>query len=382
MSKFYGSMVTAVEDGGTIVDKIKSYDNYEEMVNDSNSGKYGICKDTNTVWHKTDNGWVVGFANIERDDDYTAFEVFAHDYVIPVGECEELGGYVNSKVPASMTHSFIIRSNFNQTDIDVVIDWGDGTIKKLSDITPSSNYRYTVSHTYNVNGKYIVKVFGKKYFAFLHGTTGTNILCRIFDYDLPVASHLTNFSSFARATNHLLHVDVSRCENFTKNFSNIALLFATCQNLISAKGFNVIRNKRNISYGQVFYNNHALKETDFLFSHNLGGIAGTFYKCMNLEFDVASVFTYFNQDNYQTIDCNNLFSNCSKMHGIIPANKLWNNKKINWTNTIDVFTGCSEEIRAQAPVSWGGTASDDIIEKSDAEKIAELTARLEALENS
>ena len=65
------------------------------------------------------------------------------------------------------------------------------------------------------------------------------------------------------------------------------------------------------------------------------------------------------------------FSWCEKITGTVPADKFWNNPNIVWSfeNTTDKpFKYCSSEIRAQVPVSWGGTASDDIIEKSFAEK--------------
>ena len=75
------------------------------------------------------------------------------------------------------------------------------------------------------------------------------------------------------------------------------------------------------------------------------------------------------------------FKGCAKLTGTLNANKLWNNKNILWCNTGSTFAGCSDEIRAQVPVSWGGTASDDIIEKSLEEKYNDLLARVEALES-
>jgi hypothetical protein len=48
---------------------------------------------------------------------------------------------------------------------------------------------------------------------------------------------------------------------------------------------------------------------------------------------------------------------------------FWNNKKVTWVGTTNTFIYSSDEIRAKVPVSWGGTASDDITEASIDEKL-------------
>jgi hypothetical protein len=102
--------------------------------------------------------------------DYTAFEVFAHDYDIPVGECEELGGYVNYSIPASVTNKFMLRIVGDIETNDIVIDWGDNSSLAISEIddnliTFENNiFTYTVSHTYSSENKFIIKIYGKNYF--------------------------------------------------------------------------------------------------------------------------------------------------------------------------------------------------------------------------
>ena len=59
-----------------------------------------------------------------------------------------------------------------------------------------------------------------------------------------------------------------------------------------------------------------------------------------------------------------MFSKCENLYGIIPADKLWNKHDVQWKNYKNLFSGCSEAVRSQAPESWGGTASDDIIDKT------------------
>ena len=313
--------------------------------------------------------------------DYTAFEVFAHDYDIPVGECEELSGYVNYALPANMTHQFVIRSYTKATEQDIVIDWGDGTINQLKDITPTisgSEYRYMMNHTYTTVGKHIIKIFGNKYFGFLNTGSYSNIMCRVFDYDLPVASHITNFSSFAQSAMHLLHVDVSHCAKFNAQYSNISNLFNGSKNLLSATGF-ASRNKQNISYASVFYYCYSLETTDLILAHSAASISEMCCGCSKLVYDIADLFYFFNIDANSTVNVNKMLKICSSLTGTVPANKLWNRRDVNWTNTTTAFEGCSNEIRSQVPVSWGGTASDNIIEKTDEEKMDELKSIIYSL---
>lgn len=66
---------------------------------------------------------VIGGNNNIKTEDYTAFEVFAHDYNIPVGECEELGGYVNVEIPSGITHHMNLRTSINDfSTLDVMVD--------------------------------------------------------------------------------------------------------------------------------------------------------------------------------------------------------------------------------------------------------------------
>lgn len=303
--------------------------------------------------------------------DYTAFEVFAHDYDIPVGECEELGGYVNNELSACMSHQIRIRSEQLPEDQNIIIDWGDGTITNLSsdiaddNLTGSAlNWTYTISHEYPQTGKYIVKIFGNTYFNFGSSANNTtpNIVCRIFDVDLPVASHLGNFSSTCKYCKHLLNVNVFGSANFNKNYYNISQMFYGATNLLSATGF-ACKNKINVMYNGLFNNCYSLKTTDFILSPTTSGIPQVFRNCYELSGNVENIMAYYFPITSSTtnISIKQLFYKCEKISGTINSDLLWNNPDVIWTST-DAFTGCTL-IQDQAPVSWGGNASDDIIVK-------------------
>ena len=123
---------------------------------------------------------VAGGAVPESDSvtgDYSAFEVYANSAEIPAGTEHAELGYITVSIPSLMTEKFAVRSNYKQQDSDVVVDWGDGTISSINkgefeseDLTEwdrehQYEAKYFMSHTYAAEGRYLVKVHGKKYFA-------------------------------------------------------------------------------------------------------------------------------------------------------------------------------------------------------------------------
>jgi hypothetical protein len=247
----------------------------------------------------------------------------------------------------------------------------------------SGEYRYTVSHTYSSTGKYVVKIFGKTYFSFLSsGSESTSLICRIFDNDLPIASHIWNLSSAFQHANRLLHVNMwSHAAAYQVIHWSGA--FTSARNLIECTGFSKYAHRE--SNYNVFQNCIGLVTTDMRIGSapadlNTGNNY-TFTNCPKLAVDINSLLPVQGFKAGSTIGVARLFKGCLNLTGTVPANKLWNDTSIDWQNTSEAFTGCSAEIMAQVPASWGGTASDDIIEKSLEEKYQELAAKLEELED-
>ena len=305
----------------------------------------------------------------EMKEDYTAFEVFAHDYEIPSGEVnDDLGGMVNNVISAQMKHYFYIMSYQDQPNQNVIIDWGDGSVVKLSSATPTASeneFSYLLKHTYATNGKYIVKIYGNTYFSIKHSTGASipNIVCRVLDKDLPVASHITNFKEFCCQCKHLLNVNVINNKNFNLNYANITSMFKDCLNLLEAKGF-IVTNKTGVEYTGLFANCTSLTYTDFKLINSKESYADVFNNCLKLGADINDLLKGFNPDKNSSINVNNLFANCALLSGVVPADKLWNDKSITWLNNERCFTECSEQIRSQVPVSWGGTNQNIDIELS------------------
>jgi hypothetical protein len=147
------------------------------------------------------------------------------------------------------------------------------------------------------------------------------------------------------------------------------------------------------------------------------GTSSSFNGCTNLERNVLDFFGSKLNVGTSPFSVQNLFRNCAKIHlGVSNAeyeaelkkfnngeentltamkatmdanaiklgNLLWNNKNIVWNQLSSdgkgPFSGCSAVLKSYVPISWGGTASDDIIEKSVEEKYAELEEKYAKLE--
>lgn len=318
--------------------------------------------------------------------DYSAFQVYAHKMNIPAGDTTTLGAYVTRNIPASMYHKFTLRTNvMDNTTCDVVVDWGDGYFSCISkgNFVSSSvdegdkETNFVVQHTYAKEGRYTVKIYGKDYFNFNHGggDQNNNLLCRIFAQDLPIASHIQNLATTAYRSGRLLEVKVPSYTNFY-HITNWSNCFQNCTNLLSAKGFK--RMSRNIvGCPSVFANCPAMTDTDFRIPYYAqSGFAALYVGCTSLNIDIKNLQPVCDFIKGQQLSVARLFQRCTLLKGTVNASKWWNNHNITWKNTSSAFIGCSDEIRAQVPVSWGGTASDDIINKTLEEKIAILEQKL------
>jgi hypothetical protein len=247
-------------------------------------------------------------------------------------------------------------------------------------------------------------------------------MVRALTDDLPIASHLNNLASFCYGSRRLLKVEMPSYSKLFNQVTNWSSCFNTCQNLISCTGWCL--SKTVIAYNGLFQYCDALKNTDFF----IGRMAYTspqtvFDRCKNLTVDILSLISQKINSGSAEVDVNSLFQNCKKL-GLgtvtelddegnsitIPitqeyydsfandatkmeeldeslnaaakklAARLWNDHNIVWKNTLKCFNGTNNIISKYVPTSWGGTASDDIIEKSLEEKYNDLLARIEALE--
>ena len=320
--------------------------------------------------------------------DYTAWEIYANNAEIPSGAINnDLGGYVNVAIPAQMTEKFNLRSMQAYTDNDVVIDWGDGTKSYVKNgvngntgytsesINSDNEYTYIFEHTYTTPGKYIIKIFGKDYFSVNHifgsvtSPTYGSLLCRCFDADLPIASHITNLASFAFNSLRLLKLQVPSTFSI-EGVTNLTHCFRKCLNLTTVAGFSSRKAWKKIdTLRAIFMDDTALATSDFNLPESVSreqGLWEAFSGCSKLTSPVSALLPA-NGFSSKKVGLVATFANCSSLSGGIPTNLLWNDFTKDWVTyavpSYKTFSGCSQTLLSQIPVLWGGTLSDDVITK-------------------
>ena len=180
--------------------------------------------------------------------DYTAFEVMPTKEEIPSGSVDNSTGLTyNNAIPACTIHKMSIKSTQNPNEVDVVIDWGDGEYSALrnGDYASYSNGSFELEHDYapkmlENTEKFIIKIYGKNYWAFRHEkyqATGNNLMSRVFDSDLPLASHIVNIASTCFGAMRLLNVNF--IDYYNNRILNINSLFCKCKNLVKANGLRI-----------------------------------------------------------------------------------------------------------------------------------------------
>lgn len=303
---------------------------------------------------------------------YTAFEVYPHTEILTE---------FSEPVEAGTIHALTFRSEQDNDQMDIIVDWGDGYKTTVADITHTGNegdYRYYVSHDYATTGKFIVKITGKAYFGIIPDyQTNKNLVSRIFDLDLPIADHLRNYANMGMGAKCLSKVNVFN-SNLNKNAVNISNLFAYCTNLTEAVGFSSSNDLQAVL--NVFLDCVNLVNTDFRLPGKIDGTSdqeyyAVFDNCSRLAKDINSLLPRNGFYGKNRINLGYTFRNCSSLTGTVPAKLLWEDKTVDWVGVPDnsgvgPFVGCSAELRAQIPVSWGGTNSfidyrKDVSEETD-----------------
>ena len=287
---------------------------------------------------------------------------------------------VKNNIVADCTHAFELSTTARDGECDVTIDWGDGTTTDLRGTVAVDTvngpvfYRgqyadgtllFRIRHTYAAEGVYKIQVFGRQYWRINNSVTGYNsLVCRVFDSDLPIAPNFVNLSSFCNTARRLFHVDNAyNCPGIRHLYDNSSGVFSNCFNLMDVTWFDVTDNCPG-GVPKIFYNAQNLTTISYRLPAHFGsgaqGIKSAFGWCKALAADIASLFPEEGFDNGE-IAVGELFYKDAALYGTVPADKLWDAPGIVWTDTEKAFEGCSAAIRAQVPVSWGGTAPDSII---------------------
>ena len=266
----------------------------------------------------------------------------------------------------------------------MIIDWGDGVVDSIKNgnyVSHSKGKSYELAHDYastmtTNTQKFIVKIYGKNYYTFRNNSyKKNNLMSRLFEADLPIASHIRNFASMAIGATRLLKVQFPHSTVPFTDVFNWSSCFTGCTNLISVTGFEDIHIREDAILNGIFQES-GLVTTDFVFPTGITKMLNTFTTCTSLEMNIEDLFP---EEGFGAakIDIRSPFHANYKLQGTVPAHILWANKLTKWNilpyvtsgGTYMPFSSSNAAIKAQVPVSWGGTASDDIIEPSIDEKL-------------
>lgn len=310
-------------------------------------------------------------------------------------------GYIgNFAIPKSMTERFVLLADADWSDSDVVVDWGDGTQSRMKNgktqlargigfyddneyLDDSGSSFFMFSHTYAETGSYYIKITGRDYWGIRHSYTdlkdanGTvkypdtpvvsrapyDLVYECLGPDTPVAKCVRNLSSFMNCNCRLLHVLWAEGNRSAlADACEMVLAFSNCRNLVSFRGAEFSGSGRAGSpdLGMFLQNGRSLE----IFSGSLpaycsnpAGLRSVFNGCNKLRANVASILPA-GGFVHRRISADKIFNGCAALTGTVPADLLWGDAGIVWSDTAEAFSGCSASVRAQVPVAWGGTMNE------------------------
>lgn len=224
----------------------------------------------------------VGDINIENiqvslvdPGEYTAFEVTAGLTPIVDG------------IEDAMTHGFQMKTSRQSVGVqlgdtssigsyDVVVDWGDGTVTNVSDMTllgdsdtndnlnklkwsdDDASYGYTYAdqtlrsyyaHTYTTPGKYIVKILGTTYFHLRHNSGWQkthNLISRCLEYDLPLYRGLKRIQGAFGYCPQLTDIKCPSYYRWPDELIDCTSAFEGCENLVSVGDMKLPETVRSV----------------------------------------------------------------------------------------------------------------------------------------
>lgn len=328
-------------------------------------------------------------------------------------------------IQPQMTHGLEIYIDKDQKDCDVIIDWGDGSkfdiiknltvmpIKSIPSYTEGTSKYYNLSglngliyydteeniiqvvHTYEKEGKYDVKIYGKDYYLIrsslfyglkIKNNGQYNLISDAFGTKYKIASQITNIASFFFGNERFQKFYLP--SNFNLELNNITSLFAKCSNLIDVEcsSSSKLFSQNLIHVASLFSGCKNLKNINFIFPSNVNGqttpnYSGMFQDCESLEADLLKILPsigFINKiikwgtndpsiayGSYIFYNCKSL--TCSDYNKL--ANILWNDTSKIFENYKNIFKSCTSLDLTKIPIAWGGTANIDIDENTGTVKV-------------
>lgn len=273
-----------------------------------------------------------------------------------------------------------LRSSNVPENMNVTIDWGDGTDTVIRNCIPhskdqigvsegifvnfstvSNEKTYYCTHVYpERNDKYVVTIYGNTYWGIHHDPMYSNLLHRVFESYLPICNCVKSLCSIAENAQRLLKINLPSYFDFS-NVDNFSSAFKNCKNLRQISGFNKYIFTKQLKYNcSVFEGCENLRFSDCHLSSSIDNYKkgnSDFYKdCNNLNADLITMLPPGGFSK-RIVSMKNVFYGCKNLicsDWDYVESILWGDTSRIWKDTHNCFSGCSLSIREHVPESWGG----------------------------
>lgn len=342
---------------------------------------------------------------LPKEYDYTAIEVYPTTEVIPAGTIDKDTGlqYI-VEVPASSEHRMEIHCRlvddgngqyvFDKAKMDQYVDWGDGTVTKVSDAelnpgdtdeTKDGIYKMNLAEPNDEDGprikiffrhdytqhitakgqKFIVKI-GGNVLQIRNNQTGYNIVSRLWEDDLPYSTTLIKCASWCGTSTlgtgslKLLKIKTTKPYCF-KKVKEFASVINRCNNLQAIDVKDNLIYPEGISISGMFSYNANLKKSNFTLSRFASRV-DVYVECPKICINIDDILPDGNE--FEPIDFSSTAQSAFQHFLPIMPTKIINNQlkadgtKKNAAYNIHYFNAGSSNyaLRKLVPTVLGGLA--------------------------
>ena len=282
--------------------------------------------------------------------------------------------------------------------IDKIGELGEFNLLKFGRKESRDYTQLAIVHTYkegcsSFNDMRIVKVYGNDYFMIRGGIyysfseesakyTGNawawnndwnykfNLICDVLSKRSFFNKCFRNSSSMCSKSDRMIVLDVPYLSQFS--VTNSSGMFSDCKNLLYA---NVVGNKNGL-FESIIYTAGSMFSgcTNLMYStipvpmaSTAGSGATQFYKgCGRLSVDINDLIPKGGFLN-ECISMKEVFNGCSSLYSTTSDQwkmTTFKDGNIIWTDTANAFANCSDALRSQIPISWGGLVDDDDLQET------------------
>ena len=221
----------------------------------------------------------------------------------------------------SYISSFKINGNsLNSMEItpveDCVVDFGDGTKQTYTGNNTGNNSSRQVTHNYSESNTYTVQIIGNH----SHFRAPATIIEII-----QLSNSVTDCSNMFNYCTVL--TEISSTFTIPNSVTDCSRMFFYCRSLTTIPStFTIPDSVLNCSYMFGQCPSLTTIPSTFTIPNSVTDCSNMFGECISLKSDISNIWPS-TWNSTGTIDLSWMFSECKKVTGTVPADKLWNSGK-------------------------------------------------------